>query len=245
MTFTDDVSREVPDAVPAATVILLRDTDSGLETLMLRRNSKLAFAGGHWVFPGGRVDPGDLDDDPAVDDPAVDGLGAARRAAVREAAEEAGLVVDEGSLVPFAHWTPPAIAIKRFATWFFLAPAPTGEVMIDGGEIHDHTWAQPADAIRRRDLGEIELSPPTWRSLDRLSRPATVAEAVADAESSPVEHFVTQIARVDGGAVALWHGDAGYETADPEADGPRHRLWMVADGWRYERDLEPEGDQKT
>lgn len=238
--FTDDVSREVPDAVPAATVILLRDTDAGLETLMLRRNSKLAFAGGHWVFPGGRVDPGDLDDDPAVH-----GLGAARRAAVREAAEEAGLAVDEHSLVPFAHWTPPAIAIKRFATWFFLAPAPTGEVMIDGGEIHDHTWAQPADAIRRRDLGEIELSPPTWRSLDRLSRSATVAEAVADAESSPVEHFVTQIARVDGGAVALWHGDSGYETADPEADGPRHRLWMVADGWRYERDLEPEGDQKT
>ena len=45
--------------VPAATVILLRDGPDGLETLMLRRNSKLAFVGGMWVFPGGRVDPED------------------------------------------------------------------------------------------------------------------------------------------------------------------------------------------
>ena len=55
---------EVPDAVPAATVILLRDGEDGLETLMLRRNSKLAFAGGHWVFPGGRVDADDLEPTP-------------------------------------------------------------------------------------------------------------------------------------------------------------------------------------
>ena len=31
--------------------------DAGLETLMLRRNSKLEFAGGMWVWPGGRIDP--------------------------------------------------------------------------------------------------------------------------------------------------------------------------------------------
>ena len=30
--------------IPAATVILLRDASAGLETLMLRRNSKLSFA---------------------------------------------------------------------------------------------------------------------------------------------------------------------------------------------------------
>ena len=42
---------ELPPAIPAATVVLLRDAPGGLETLMLRRNSKLAFAGGAWVFP--------------------------------------------------------------------------------------------------------------------------------------------------------------------------------------------------
>ena len=44
--------------MPAATVVLLRETEQGPETLMLRKNSKIAF-GGMWVFPGGRVDEED------------------------------------------------------------------------------------------------------------------------------------------------------------------------------------------
>ena len=35
-------------------------------------------------------------------------------------------------------------------------------------------------------------------------------------------------------AVALWHGDAGYDTGDPTIEGDRHRLLMLPDGWRYE-----------
>ena len=238
---------EEPDAVPAATVILLRDGEDGLETLMLRRNSKLAFAGGHWVFPGGRVDADDLEPTPDGEVPGTEDartFAAAKRAAVREAAEEAGLAVDVDALVPFSHWTPPPVAIKRYATWFFLAPAPDGDVTVDMGEIHDHQWARPGDALRRRDEGEIELSPPTWRTLERLSHSATVAEALAEAEAATVEHFVTCIASSDGALVAMWHGDAGYEAADADADlpGPRHRLWMVDGPWRFERWDEPPAD---
>jgi 8-oxo-dGTP pyrophosphatase MutT (NUDIX family) len=217
------------DAVPAATVILVRDGTAGLETLMLRRNSKLAFAGGMWVFPGGRVDPEDRVG-------GVDDVIAARRAAVREAEEEAGLRVEEATLVEFAHWTPPPQAPKRFATWFFLAPAPVGDVVVDMGEIHDHTWTTPAEALRRRDAGEIELGPPTWQTLDRLRRSGTVAEAVAEAAGQPIEHFETHIGVVDGGLVAVWHGDAGYDDGDLDKAGARHRLWMLESGWRYERD---------
>ena len=52
------------DAAPAATVVLLRDGDDGLEVLLARRSSKLAFHGGAWVFPGGRIDPDDYGDAP-------------------------------------------------------------------------------------------------------------------------------------------------------------------------------------
>src|SRR3546814_2093543 len=72
---------EIPPAIPAATVVLLRDGDEGLETLMLHRTSQVAF-GGMWVFPGGRVDP----EDRRHEDP--DEEAAARRAAAREAKEE-------------------------------------------------------------------------------------------------------------------------------------------------------------
>jgi 8-oxo-dGTP pyrophosphatase MutT (NUDIX family) len=222
---------DVPPAVPAATVLLLRDGEDGLETLMLRRDSKLAFAGGMWVFPGGRVDAEDYPADAPED---VDA--AVRVAAVREAQEESGLSVELDLLVPFSHWTPPPVAIKRYATWFFVAPAPDGAVTIDDGEIRDHFWARPADVLRRQGEGELELAPPTWISLDVLRRSDDVAGALGTADAADTEYFETVIARADGGGVALWHGDAGYDNGDPDTPGPRHRLWMLKDGWTYERD---------
>jgi hypothetical protein len=39
----------------------------------------------------------------------------------------------------------------------------------------------------------------------------------------------------DGEIVAVWHGDAAYGDGDLNRPGPRHRLWMRAGGWRYER----------
>lgn len=44
---------------PAATVIIVREADVDFEIFMLRRTSKAAFAGGMYVFPGGKVDPDD------------------------------------------------------------------------------------------------------------------------------------------------------------------------------------------
>ncbi|MFN8034721.1 MAG: NUDIX domain-containing protein [Acidimicrobiia bacterium] len=217
------------DMVPAATVVLLRDTADGIETLVLLRNSKLAFAGGMWVFPGGRVD----DDDRGG---GADALEAARRAAVREAAEEAGLEVDAAALVPYSHWCPPAVASKRFATWFFLAPAPGGSVVVDDGEITDHIWVPPDQGLRLRDQGEIELAPPTWVTLYELSKFATVADALVAARDQEPEFFETRVAVAGDTIVAIWHGDAGYETADVDAPGARHRLDMAPTGWRYRRD---------
>jgi 8-oxo-dGTP pyrophosphatase MutT (NUDIX family) len=49
----------------AATVALLRDGREGLEVYLQRRPAAMGFAGGLWVFPGGRVD--EADRDPAVD----------------------------------------------------------------------------------------------------------------------------------------------------------------------------------
>lgn len=221
--------------VAAATVILLRDGEDGLETLMLRRDSKLAFAGGMWVFPGGRIDPDDFPPPGTEDELAVAG----RNAAVREAAEEAGLTVDPAALVPFAHWTPPPEAPKRFSTQFFVAPAPTGAVTIDDGEIRDHMWVAPAAALARRDAVEIELAPPTWVTLHTLSAHPTVASAIAATRELVPEHFTTKAVISDDGVVILWHGDAGYEDGDAARAGDRHRLLMLDAGWHYERTTSP------
>jgi hypothetical protein len=110
-------------------------------------------------------------------------------------------------------------------------------VVIDDGEIRGFAWMRPADALARRNALEIELSPPTWITLEQFVADRRAAEAVDDRAGRTPEHFATRLAGVEGGAVAMYHGDAGYDDADPDRPGRRHRLWMLEVGWRYERDV--------
>lgn len=214
-------------AVPAATVVLLRNHEgSGLETLMLRRHSEIAF-GGMWVFPGGRIDVEDHEG-------ANEMLDVARTAAVREAAEESGLEVVSEELVHFAFWVPPPIAPRRFATWFFAAPAGREPVVIDDGEITHHEWMRPADAIRRCDEGELELAPPTWVTLHTVDRYGDVDTAIRELDSRVPRYYVTHLGRGESGPVAMWAGDAGYDRGEPSMVGPRHRLEMTPSGYRFD-----------
>ncbi len=85
---------------PAATVVVVRDGESGMEVLLMHRTKVMDFAGGAHVFPGGAVDPADarlpcagLDDAAAsrlLDLPSG-GL-AYWACAIRECFEEAGLL---------------------------------------------------------------------------------------------------------------------------------------------------------
>ncbi len=147
---------EVP-VKPAATVMLLRDSGEGLEVFMLRRTKAAVFAGGMYVFPGGKVDEADGDGD--------DGFSIA---AIRECYEEAGVLlavdaqgrhvtdghpaldhreavyhghVDMRALVAehglrlatdglawVAHWvTPKGEGARRFDTRFFVSACPAGQ----------------------------------------------------------------------------------------------------------------------
>jgi len=93
-------------AVPrdASTVVLLRDSDTGPETYLLRRVKGMSFAGGMHVFPGGSVDPEDADAQIGWAGPSAEQwgewLGADQRtaralvcAAVRETFEECGVLL--------------------------------------------------------------------------------------------------------------------------------------------------------
>lgn len=220
----------------AATVIVVRDGADGLETLLLRRHSDIAFHGGAWVFPGGRIDESDYGSAPVPTDPMSDEHApAARTAAVREAREEAGIALDPAALVPFSHWTTPALRIKRYATWFFVVAAPAGDVTVDGSEITEHRWMSPTAALAARDAGEIELPPPTYVSLSRLAASGTVREVLTDAARAPYLRFEPHIRGVEGGFVSIYEGDVAYADESLfDSDGPRHRLYAVNPTWRYE-----------
>ncbi|HWI26331.1 MAG TPA: NUDIX hydrolase [Stellaceae bacterium] len=82
---------------PAATVLLLRDGDAGLEVLMVTRNVASDFASGALVFPGGRVDAADAEPEMLARCREVAGVSerslAFRVAAVRETFEEAHVLL--------------------------------------------------------------------------------------------------------------------------------------------------------
>src|SRR5262245_27475803 len=90
---------------PAATVMLVRDSDAGLEVFMVQRTHSAAFARSQYVFPGGRVDDADHGDDfepvcDGLDDAAASARLALERgglawyvAAIRECFEEAGVLL--------------------------------------------------------------------------------------------------------------------------------------------------------
>ncbi len=223
---------------PAATVIVLRDRPAGggIETLLLRRNSELAFHGGSWVFPGGRLDPEDYHPERPHD---MDH--AAANAAAREAHEEAGVTIDPARLLPFAHWTTPPGRSRRFATWFFVAPLhgeqATFDVTVDGSEIEDHLWVTPAEATAAHARGEVELPAPTFVSLTRLNTYRTVADVVAKVPTEPYRRFNPRVVHQHGEWVAtLYDGDAAFDLdpVDLDAVGPRHRIWLNEMPWRYE-----------
>jgi hypothetical protein len=82
--------------------------------------------------------------------------------------------------VAFAHWVTPDIDIKRYDTWFYVAPMPDSQTAVhDGVENSASAWIDPAEALAACARGDINLPPPTWMTLRRLASFARVEDVLA------------------------------------------------------------------
>jgi 8-oxo-dGTP pyrophosphatase MutT (NUDIX family) len=153
---------EPAPARPAATAVLLRDSVSGPEVLLLQRHRSSGFVPGAYVFPGGRVDEADAD--PAILERA-DGLAARREpepaywvAAVREVFEETGVLLAKDAR---GRPAPDAASDPRIAEWraALLAEAATMVELLDalelrldfGDVVYAAHWITPVAEPRRYD----------------------------------------------------------------------------------------------
>ena len=211
--------------IPAATVVLLRNMEGELQTLMLRRNRMLKSFGGAWVFPGGRVDDADF--------PGGEDRIRARHAAVREAEEETGLIIQPKELVELSRWIPPPQEKRRFSTWFFVGKAPDMPVQIDEGEIHDYRWMCPKKILANVPAPDMQIMPPTYVTLTEIAKFDTVSGALQGTQARDNELFETRFTRTKDGFATVWEPDAAYENMDLLAEGPRRRLVTGPDKWEY------------
>ncbi len=269
---------EIVTPRPAATLILVRDGQAGLEVLLGEKTSKVNFAAGAFVFPGGALDStdlganfvlsGTLTDDGANQILGVyDGALSYWIAAIRECFEEVGIlfakpadsllfaqdefvafrlqkrddlmrdeiafqeIVKEGNLVLeadqlhyFSRWITHAGSPRRYDTRFFIAQMPQDQVaQHDGGELVDHCWLTPSEALVLSGEGRLNLMFPTQKTLEKLQEFSSVDDALNYARSArPIVPMDPRLTIGADGKKLLLPGDYAYAEAgklDPEQRG--------------------------
>ena len=167
----------------------------------MQRNPASRFMGGAWVFPGGAVHGGD-----------GEGQAALRAAAVREVREESGIELgDPATLVAFSRWITPAAVKIRFDTWFFLVAVAAGtEAVIDGGEVVDARWYEPAQALAAGEREELLLVFPTIKHLEQISRFDSADALLEHARGQEVRPVQPRVVMEGEMARIVLPGEPGY-----------------------------------
>lgn len=160
------------EPLPAATVTLVRDTDEGVEVLMLQRNFQSGFMPGMHIFPGGALDDSDYSRDACalctgLDDLAASAILRLERgglaywvAAIRESFEEAGILLacdEHGATVALnepavmEHFRRERHALNAGEREFIAWIAAQNLRLAAGCLVYFSHWITPVGAPRRYD----------------------------------------------------------------------------------------------
>jgi 8-oxo-dGTP pyrophosphatase MutT (NUDIX family) len=187
------VSEEIRQA---ASLIGVRDGPDGPEVLVIERTLDHRFLPGYVAFPGGAVDPAD---GVLAERWFGDAAEAARAAAVRELAEEVGLVMTreavvaadpDRSLAPIHGSPPPVEALPEVARWIAPSEVPVrfdaryyavrmqaaAEPTPDGAEAARAWWVAPKALLAAWESEEVRLYWPTHFTMGALANCRDVGE---------------------------------------------------------------------
>jgi len=229
---------------------------TSFEVLLLLRNAKRRTSfPSMWVFPGGVAEPSDISlSSTALRETFEEvgltvGMELPAGSTLSEVTEWRQRVYADPSswasftkwcgraeaplLAPFTKWTTPAFEKKRFTTAFFVGAVDEGweaEGSVDGGEIVDHLWIAPDDAIARHCRGHLALMPPQLWMLSALSGARSITDAMRIGRS--LERLPTiepeLHARSDDGTITLVLPWDEAHKAHPGEAGAAHRVSFVA-----------------
>lgn len=119
-------------------------------------------------------------------------------------------------LVPLARWVTPEQERKRFDTMFFVAQAPDadGDGSADGVEIAEARWSTASSVLERYASGEVQLAPPTLRTLEDFAALKTVDRILAWARASRHLTLAPRLHVEDDRRILLLPGDPLFPVDD-------------------------------
>ncbi len=125
-----------------------------------------------------------------------------RRQSFAEFLQRRRLTMRADLMRPWAHWITPESEPRRYDTRFFLAALPAGQVTRDvSGEADQVSWIRPVDALAAVERGDLEMLPPTHRTLRELAGFRSVEAALEAANNRTVSAVLPQVRMVAGRAV--------------------------------------------
>ncbi len=188
--------------IPAARVVLVRQTQEGAEVLLVRRHRGASFMSDSFVFPGGKIDSDDGTPEHAavrelfeetgvlLAHPTPEGLAAHREELVSGRIHFGALMARErislhGDLRLWGRWITPSVEPKRFDALFFVAVAPTDQAASpNASETVEELWTTPTRALARHEANELKLPPPQLCILTELAPHQASVEAILTAATS-------------------------------------------------------------
>lgn len=113
--------------------------------------------------------------------------------------ERRGLVLRTDLLGVWWAWLTPIFEPKRYATWFFVARLPDGQLTRDvSSESSEVVWLGAREAIARAHSEQLAMLPPTYLTLLEIAQHSSVDEVRAAAPPS-VRMFMPELEERDGG----------------------------------------------
>jgi hypothetical protein len=140
--------------------------------------------------------------------------------ALRAHLEKNGLALDLAALHPFARWITPAAENRRFDARFFVAVAPEGQTGAhDESETMASFWAAPRAVLERFDAGEVQLAPPTHRTLEILSASKTAQAAIEQAKRFTLEPICPRLVKHEDTMALTLPGDPEHDVREARVTG--------------------------
>ncbi|CAN5461730.1 hypothetical protein BH09MYX1_BH09MYX1_42760 [soil metagenome] len=142
--------------------------------------------------------------------------------------------LDLVALHSFSRWITPTVEARRYDTRFFVAMAPAGQPGAhDNEETMASFWTTPTAVLDRFARSEVQLAPPTHRTLEQIAGATSAADVFAIAEANSLAPICPELVQNDGTLALVLPGDPAHSQRAPSLPG-KTRYVLRGEHWRAE-----------